>query len=102
MNYMSMNDWSVTGRVYYLKELSGEFAGSVKIEGKANRIDNTYSSSILKFSCIMQKNVWEEAKKKGIAMNKEVSLSGHLESWQKGTSKNPKMMFIADYVLQVS
>lgn len=43
-----------------------------------------------------------KAKKKGMRMHKEVTLSGHLESWVKGTSKNPKIMFVADYVLEVA
>ena len=96
-----MNEWTVTGRVVYLKELQGEFSCSVRVEGKAKRVD-VYTSQILKFGCLMQKPVYEDAKKKGIRMNRNVTLSGHLESWQKGSSYTPKIMFVADYVLEVS
>ena len=95
-----MNEWTVSGRVVYQKELKGEFACSVKVEGKAKRED-VYTSQILKFPCLMQKSVYEEAKKKGMRFNRNVTLSGHLESWQKGSSYTPKIMFIADYVLEV-
>ena len=99
--FTSMNDWTVSGRVFYLKQLKGEFAASVKVRGVAKR-EGVYSSNILEFSCLMQKQLWEEAQQKGLRMNREVTLSGHLESWQKSTSKNPKIMFVADYILQVS
>ena len=49
----------------------------------------------------MQPQVYEEAKKKGIKMNRNVTLSGYLESWSKGSSYTPKIMFVADYVLEV-
>lgn len=95
-----MNEWTISGRVVYQKELTGEFACSVKVEGKAKRED-VYTSQILKFPCLMQKSVYEEAKKKGMRFNRNVTLSGHLESWQKGSSYTPKIMFIADYVIEV-
>ena len=95
-----MNEWTVSGRVDYLKELKGEFACSVRVKGKAKR-DDLYTSQILDFGCLMQPQVYEEAKKKGIKMNRNVTLSGHLESWQKGSSYTPKIMFVADYVLEV-
>ena len=95
------NEWTVTGKVNYLKELSGEFACSLRIKGVAKR-EGLFSSYPLDFPCLMQKSVYEDAKKKGMWFMKNVTLSGHLESWQKSTSKNPKIMFVADYVLEVS
>lgn len=96
-----INEWTVTGKIDYLKELSGEFACSLRIKGIAKR-EGLYSSHPLDFPCLMQESVYAEAKQKGMKFNKEITLSGHLESWQKSTSKNPKIMFIADYVLKVS
>lgn len=98
---LSFNDWTVTGVVSYIKELQGEFACSLRIKGQAQR-DGCYSSQILDFPCLMQKKIYEDAKKKGMDYNKSITLSGHLESWQKGTSINPKIMFVADYVLEVA
>ena len=95
-----MNEWTVSGRVDYLKELKGEFACSLRVMGSAKR-EGVYQSQILEFGCLMQKPVYEEAKKKGMQMFKNVTLSGHLESWQKGSSYTPKIMFVADYVLEV-
>ena len=95
-----MNEWTVSGRVDYLKELKGEFACSLKLEGIAKR-EGFYTSQILKFPCLMQSQVYEEAKKKGMRYNRTVTLFGHLESWQKGSSYTPKVMFVADYVIEV-
>jgi len=98
----SMNEWSVSGEVIYLKELQGEFSASVKLRGSSTR-EGMCSSQILEFSCLMQSRIYEEAKKKGIALYKNATLSGHLESWQK--TKNGKdtrkIMFIVDYILEV-
>lgn len=96
-----MNEWTVTGRVFYLKELRGEFACSLKIKGKAKR-EGLYQSQVLEFPCLMQEPVYKDAKGKGVGMNRNVTLSGHLESWQKGSSYSSKIMFVADYVLEVS
>lgn len=101
INGMAMNEWTVTGKVFYLKDLQGEFAASLKIKGVAKR-EQIFATNILEFPCLMQKEVYEDAKKKGMRMHKEVTLSGHLESWANGTSKNPKIMFVADYVLEVA
>ena len=50
----------------------------------------------------LQKKLYEEATRKGIKKNKEITLSGHLESWAKGTSINPKIMFVADYIIEIA
>lgn len=97
----SMNEWTVSGEVFYIKDLQGEFAASLRIRGVAKR-EGLFSSQILEFPCLMQKSVYEDAKKKGLFKFKQVTLSGHLESWKNSTSKNPKVMFIADYVIEVS
>lgn len=96
-----MNEWTVSGRIDYLKELKGEFACSLRIKGQAKRED-LYSTQLLDFGCLMQKKVYEEATRKGIKKNKEITLSGHLESWAKGTSINPKIMFVADYIIEIA
>ena len=84
----------------YLKELKGEFACSLRVKGKAKR-EGLYQSQVLDFPCLMQKSVYDDAKTKGMRFNRTVTLSGHLESWQKGSSYTPKIMFVADYVLEV-
>ena len=53
--------------IHYLKELKGEFACSVRVKGKAKR-DDLYTSQILDFGCLMQPQVYEEAKKKGVKL----------------------------------
>ena len=95
-----MNEWNVTGRIFYLKELKGEFAASVKIEGIAKREDGSFSSQILEVGCLLQRRVWTESQKLGIKVNSKVKLSGHLETW-KTSSKSGKVMFIADDILEV-
>lgn len=96
-----MNEWTVSGEVFYLKELNGEFSGSLKIRGNSTR-EGAFSSQILEFPCLLQERVWQEAKKKGLALYKKVTLSGHIESWQKTNSQDARrIMFIADYIIEV-
>ena len=96
---LSMNEWTVTGEIFYLKELEGEFAASFKLRGTSTR-EGAYSTQILEFPCLMQKKVWEEAKKQGVAQYKKVTFSGHIESWlHRGDMR--RIMFIVDYVIQV-
>lgn len=101
-NMISMNEWTVSGEVIYLKDLEGEFAASVKVRGVAKR-EGVFSSQVLEFPCLMQSKLYEEAKKKGFGMYKKVTLSGHLESWQKNKNGRDlrRIMFVADYVLDV-
>lgn len=99
---MSFNEWTVSGTVFYLKELDGEFRASIKIRGEAQR-PNLYSSQILEFGCLLSDNVYKDALKKGLTLYKSASFSGHLETWAKtihGKDK-PKVMFVADKVLEV-
>jgi len=98
---LSMNEWTVSGEIFYIKELKGEFAISLKIRGEAKR-QEIYTSQVLEFSCLIPRNMYEEAKKKNLKLYKNVSLSGHLETWKKtinGKDKN-KIMFIVDYILE--
>lgn len=91
-----MNEWNVEGRIFYLKELQGEFGASVKIEGEAKRTDGTYSTQLLEVACLLHPDVYKDAKEKGIKLNSRVVLSGHLETWCG--KKGKKVMFIADYI----
>ncbi len=94
------NEWKVSGYVFYLKELQGEFACSIMISGVAKR-PNVYSSNKLELPCLMTPEVYDEAKRKGLRKKVEVTLSGHLESWCNSTSSNPKVYFIADKVEKI-
>ena len=101
MERISMNEWTVTGEVFYLKKLEGEFSASVKVRGVAKRED-VYSSQMLEIGCLLSDRVYREGVRKGLKLHGYCTLSGHLESWVKtkpnGTT-NSKVMFIADYVL---
>ena len=100
MNSSEKNEWKVTGYVFYLKEMQGEFACSLKVSGVAKRPE-LYSSSKLELACLMTPEVYDEAKRKGLRNRINVTLSGHLESWHNRSSSNPKVYFIADKVENV-
>ena len=102
MARISMNEWTVTGEVFYLKELEGEFAASVKIRGIASR-EGICSTQALELPCLLERRVYEEAKKKGFAKYKEVTLSGHLETWPLKNDRhgNMKIMLVCDYVMDI-
>lgn len=95
---LSYNEWTVSGKVFYLKELEGEFSASLQLRGEARRLD-VYASSVMEMKCLMQKDVYEVAKKKGLVMYCNATLSGHLETWVK--KDNKKVMFIVDDILEV-
>lgn len=99
---LTFNEWTVSGEVFYLKDLEGEFAASMQLRGVAKR-DGVFSSSVMELGCLMQKKVYETAKRKGLDMYSYVCLSGHLETWVKNSRSGPrkKMMFIVDYVIDV-
>lgn len=96
---LSFNEWTVSGEVFYLKELSGEFACSIQIRGVAKR-NGVFSSNIMEMKCLLQKSVYEIAKKKGLRLYCNATISGHLETWTYGNNKK-KVMFIADDVIEV-
>ena len=102
MERLTFNEWTVSGEVFYLKELEGEFSASVKVRGVAKRA-GVYSSQPLEFSCLMQENVYKQALRKGFAKYRNVTISGHLETWVKQGKNNEwqKVMFIADDILEV-
>lgn len=102
MTNVNLNEWSVSGEVFYLKELENEFAASVKIRGVAKR-ESGLSSQILEFPCLIEHRVYEDAKKRGFSLYKHVTLSGHIESWASENKRNGsmKIMFIADYVMDI-
>lgn len=94
---LSTNKWIVTGEVYNIRELEGEFGASVKIRGEARR-PNLYSSQILELLCLLTPKVYEDAKRRGLCLYKTMKITGHLETWKR-TSANKirqKIMFIAD------
>lgn len=95
---LSYNEWTVSGRVFYLKELEGEFSASLQLRGEARRL-GVYASSVMEMKCLMQKDVYEVAKKKGLVMYCNATLSGHLETWVK--KDNKKVMFIVDDILEI-
>jgi hypothetical protein len=100
---LSFNEWTVSGTVFYIRELDGEFKASVKVRGEAQR-PNLYSTQILEFGCLLPDNVYKDALKKGLALHKDVNFSGHLETWTRtinGKGKS-KVMFVADYVLDIN
>lgn len=102
MAAVKLNEWSVSGEIFYLKELEGEFAASVKLRGVAKR-ETGLSSQILEFPCLIEPRVYEDAKKRGFSLYKEATLSGHIESWAGESKRNGsmKIMFIADYVMDI-
>ena len=102
-NFTSMNEWSFSGEVYYLKELEKDYGASIKIRGTAPRGDSVASSQIAELSCLLTKDAYEQAKKRGLSLYKKVAVSGHIETFVKDADFNKvKNMFIAEYVLEVA
>ena len=99
MNKLSMNEWTFSGTVFYLKEFDKDYGASLKLRGSSG---NFFNSSIDEIGCLVTIDAWEDAVRKGVALNKFVTLSGHMESFTHGTSKSAKTMFIADYILEVA
>lgn len=100
---IAMNEWTVSGEVFYLKEMEGEFAASVKLRGSSSR-ENSLSSQILEFSCLMEKEAYKRAVKNGLKMYRNVTLSGHFETWTRANDAKGKvkLMFIADTMFEVA
>jgi len=94
-NKGKVNEWKVGGEIFYLKEMSGEFAASLKLRGTSKR-PGGFSANIFEFACLMPQVVYDDAKRLGIRLYHEAVLSGHLESWDKG--KGLKTYFIVDKV----
>lgn len=103
MNFTSMNEWSFSGEVFYLKELEKDYGASLKIRGTSPRGDSVSSSQIAEITCLMTKECYESAKKEGLALYKKVAVSGHIETFVKDADfAKVKNMFIAEYVMQIS
>lgn len=56
-----MNTWTFTGRVFYLKEMEGDYSCSIKMKGSTN--EGTFKKDIVEFGCLLPKEVWNAAKK---------------------------------------
>lgn len=99
---LSTNKWVVSGEIYSIRELEGEFAASVKIRGEAKR-PNVYSSQILELLCLLTPKVYKDAKIKGLALYKTMKITGHLETWKRTVNNKirQKVMFVADYLEKV-
>lgn len=98
-NLMTMNEWTFSGEVFYLKELERDYGASLKIRG-SSLSGNDYSR-IVELNCLLTKDAYKEAIKKGIGLYKNVTISGHMETFVRSDNKKTKTMFIAEYVLEV-
>ena len=94
-----MNEWTFSGEIIYIKELEEDFGASLRIRGTASRKDHIFSQPC-EIGCLLTKSAYEKAKQKGIKLHKDISISGHLESFFK-EKKQPKVMFVAERVVKV-
>lgn len=99
--FIMMNEWSFSGEIFYLKELEKDYGASLKIRGTATRKDNSFRSDICELGCLVTRDAWNEAKKKGVKVYKNIAVSGHLETFIKNDG-NSKIMFIAEYIMEVA
>lgn len=103
MNFTSMNEWSFSGEVFYLKELDKDYGASLKIRGTSPRGDSLNSAQIVEITCLLTKDCYKQAKEKGLALYRKVAVSGHIETFVKDADFNKvKNMFIAEYILEVA
>ena len=91
-----MNTWTFNGEIFYLKELEGEFAASLKLRGTYQR-KNAISVQVAEVSCLMQKETYDRFKHSGYRTYDTITLSGHIESWV--TKNSTKLMLIAEDIL---
>lgn len=96
---LSMNEWTVSGEVFYLRPLDTDFAASVKIRGTARR-QGLYYSQILEIPCLMSGEAYSDGLAKGLGLYKSVTLAGHLESWVKDNGKS-RLMLVCDRCVRV-
>lgn len=96
------NEWTFSGEVFYIKELTGEFTGSIKVRGLSQR-EGAFSTKIVELPCLMQDRLWKQFKEKQIKVYDKITISGHLETWSKNSHGKPvnKTMFIIDYIIDV-
>lgn len=91
------NEWIFSGEIFYLKELTGEFAASLKIRGTAKRQD-AMSSQITELSVLVGSRIYEEMTAKGIKIYTQATLAGHMETW--ADEKKSKTMFVVDEIIE--
>lgn len=92
-----MNEFTFGGEVIYVKELKGEFSHFLKIRGISQRV-NASSVNIVELSCFIPTAL----KVKDIKSYEDITISGHIETFNKvrPTGKvDSKNVFIVDYVL---
>ena len=104
MERLTYNEWTFSGEVTYINELDvkNEFTASVKLEGVSSRKGAT-TKQIVNFTCLLERDTYEEAKKKGLDKFKYVTLGGHIETWVKQSDKGDtqRMRFVCDDILEV-
>ncbi len=92
------NYWEFWGKVFYLKELSGNLSYSLKLSGTTN---SEYVSSIVELSCILPAHKKADLVKADVHLYDTVFVSGHFETWVKMNNageKTNKLMFIVDNI----
>lgn len=101
---MSYNEWTVSGEVIYIKEFTDwkEFHASIKIRGVSAR-SGCSSKQILEFGCLLSKTTYERAVEMGMDKYKNITATGHIESWvsQSGSGDKIKTRFVCDEVVTV-
>ncbi len=103
MQKLQYNEWTFSGEVIYVKELkNNEFAVSVKMRGASRRL-NSSTSQITEFGCLIDKEVYKQALKKGFDKFCYATLGGHIESWIKTSARGDviKNRFVVDDILDV-
>ena len=95
-----MNDWNFTGKIFYMKELSGEFCYSLKLRGEALR-DGDMASRIVELPCLVPTSI-KNKKIENLKLYDNVTMSGHFETWSKFDINghiNGKSMNIVDCII---
>lgn len=91
-----INEWTFSGEIFYLKELSGEFSASLKLRGMAKRLD-AMSSQITELPVLVGNTIYKALSEKGKKLYSQATLSGHIETWFD--EKKSKIMFVADKII---
>ena len=92
------NYWEFWGKVFYLKELSGNLSYSLKLSGMTN---SEYVSNIVEVSCIVTADKKNDFLSAGVNLHDNIFVSGHFETWVKinnAGEKTNKLMFIVDNI----
>lgn len=97
-----MNEWTFSGKVFFLKELEKDFAATVKLRGYW--LPENAPAQVVEIPCLMRKPIWEAAKKKGLAQWSIATLSGHIETTVRVKPNGnavEKCLHVVDWVLDV-